>query len=70
MSDDRTEIEVFLCRNTTEWPLTVFENESHVVAWLKDGDRDRKTVHRATILIGDELELVETLPRFERRRSH
>lgn len=62
--DDRAEIEVFLCRHRSEWPLNVFESESHARSWLSDKG-DYGVIHRAKIVIGDELELVEPAPFFQ-----
>lgn len=64
MIDDRKEIDVYLCRHRSEWPLRIFENEAHVQAFLKEAG-DYGVVHRARLVIGHELKLVEPDPYFE-----
>lgn len=69
MNRDATEIDVFLCRHRAEWPLHVFESESHTREWLRTQSPDYAVIHRAKIVIGDELELVEPVPFFQSKGS-
>ena len=57
--------EIFIGRQQGEWPLAVFENESHAVSWLGDSDPQsgrQRRLWKATVSYGAELELVMPVP--------